>query len=123
MNERCNRSNGESIVTAPKNIGFCPSLKGFGLSDLLSEFNNIIEFALARQHGSPGFPVAILDPVAVEEQVGEVVGGVDAEVPAVCNPRRLLPGTGHVSSQGRQLLAVGNPVAGERLSISDPFKV
>ena len=87
MNERCNRSNGESIVAASKNIRLCPSFKGFGLSDLLSEFNNIIEFALARQHGSPGFPVAILDPVAVEEQVGEVVGGVDAEVPAGCNQR------------------------------------
>ena len=29
----------------------------------------------------------------------------------------------HVSSQGRQLLAVGNPMAGERLLISDSFKV
>ena len=38
-------------------------------------------------------------------------------------PGRLLPGTGHDSPQGRQPLTVGNPVAGERLSISDPFKV
>ena len=76
MNERCNRSNGESIVAASKNIRFCPSLKGFSLSDLLSEFNYIIKLALARQHGSPSFPVTILDPVAVKEQMGEVIGEV-----------------------------------------------
>ena len=29
----------------------------------------------------------------------------------------------HLSSQGRQLLAVGNSVAGERLLISDQFKI
>lgn len=117
MNERCNRSNGESIVAASKNIRLCPSLKGFGLSDLLSEFNNIIEFALAWQHGSPGFPVAILDPVAVDEQVGEVVGGVDAEVPAGCNQREeecrdVSTGLGDAE---KEVVVVYDPLADELL--------
>ena len=76
MNERCNRPNDESIVAAFKNIRFCPSLKGFGLSDLPSEFNSIIKLTLARQHGTPSIPVNILDPVAVKEQMGEVIGEV-----------------------------------------------
>ena len=76
MNERCKRSNGESIVTASKNIRFCPSLKRFGLSDFPSEFNSIIKLTLARQHGSPSIPVTIRDPVAVKEQMGEVIGEV-----------------------------------------------
>ena len=76
MNKRFNCLNYNLIVTTSKNIRFCPSLKGFGLSDLPSEFNSIIKLTLARQQGSPSIPVTILDPVAVKEQMGEVISEV-----------------------------------------------
>ena len=115
MNKRCNRTNDKSNVAPSKNIRFCSSFKGFGLSDLLPEFNNIIEFALARQHGSPSFLVAILDPVAVEEQMGEVVGRVDAEVPAGCNQREEEcrdVGTG-LGDAEKEVVVVNDPLADE----------
>ena len=80
MNERCKRSNGESIVTASKNIRFCPSLKGFGLSNLLSEFNNIIQLTLTRQQSSPSLLITIFNPITIKEQMSQVISWVNTNV-------------------------------------------
>lgn len=57
------------------------------------------------------------DPVAVDEQVGEVVGGVDAEVPAGCNQREEEcrdVGTG-LGDAEKEVVVVDDPLADELL--------
>ena len=76
------QTNTELPVLPSEDERFCISGYRCCMSNQTSVFSHVGKITFSRKQCSPSFPVTVLEVIAVKEQMGKVIGWVNAQVPA-----------------------------------------
>ena len=74
------QTNTELPVLPSEDERFCISGYRCCMSNQTSVFSHVGKITFSRKQCSPSFPVTVLEVIAVKEQMGNVIGWVNAQV-------------------------------------------